>query len=373
MTCVSGNIILMITVQIPSPAPGEESLTARMKAYLRNMEECFHGVTDIEIRLLPVSGSSRRYARVSSPEAGRSYIACLSDDVTENHVFISLTRVLGEAGVAVPSISGVSSDGRFYIQSDLGSDSLFDHIEREAPGPDGVRHPGESVEARVAEAMRDLAFIHTLPATVWEESVGFAPFGPELTEGDFRYFLERFLQPSGVGYDAAALRKDFDRLGQRLCGIGSGLSGFMYRDFQSRNVMVCNVAGSGDRNYYIDYQSGRRGPGLYDVASFLWQAKARFAPEFRIRMAQEYAGVFSALRGCDRDAVLEPLGDFVLFRTLQVLGAYGFRGLIEGKRHFIESIPPAVGNLRQLDADGVCSRYPELRSLSERLSLIYKE
>ena len=353
--------------------PGGEDIEARMRAYLRNLEGSLRGAADLEVRLLPVSGSSRRYARVVFPDREQSRIACLSDDVSENRVFISLTRALGDAGVAVPSIVAVSSDGRFYIQSDLGSDSLFDRISRDEVGADGNRHPAARVEARVAEAMRDLAFIHTLPSGIWERHVGFSPFGPELAEGDCRYFLERFLIPSGVEFDPGALRRDFDRLGCKLCDGQPGFTGFMYRDFQSRNVMVCGN-GVADRNYYIDYQSGRRGPGLYDVASFLWQAKARFAPDFRRRMAGEYAAALSShRRDCDAERVLEPLGDFVLFRTLQVLGAYGFRGLVEGKRHFIESIPPAVGNLRQLVADGVCDTYPELARLSERLSERYKD
>ena len=94
---------------------------------------------------------------------------------------------------------------------------------------------------------------------------------------------------------------------------------------------------------------------FYDVASFLWQAKAKFPETLRNELLEEYIDALSKYKPVDRDYFFSQLRHFVLFRTLQVLGAYGFRGYFEKKPHFIQSVPYAIENLRQL----LHNEYPE--------------
>jgi hypothetical protein len=129
------------------------------------------------------------------------------------------------------------------------------------------------------------------------------------------------------------------------------MTAFMYRDFQSRNVMVVERETEGEKElvpYFIDFQGGRKGPVYYDVASFLWQAKANFHPDLREELLEEYLNELQQYMPIDRDEFYDTLKHFVLFRTMQVLGAYGFRGYFEKKPHFLQSIPFAIDNLRHL-------------------------
>ena len=146
------------------------------------------------------------------------------------------------------------------------------------------------------------------------------------------------------------LEDDFDRFTDTLLDDKSDT--FMYRDFQSRNVMLVN-----GNPYFIDFQGGRKGPVHYDVASFLWQAKANFPPDLRDELILTYLNSLKKYMDVDVSDFLERLRQFVLFRILQVLGAYGFRGYFEKKPHFIQSIPFALNNLRELLKDGF-DEYP---------------
>jgi aminoglycoside/choline kinase family phosphotransferase len=168
---------------------------------------------------------------------------------------------------------------------------------------------------------------------------------------------------TGVEIDEPRLGDDFETMADRLLN-GDGLQvtgdewGFMYRDFQARNVMIKN-----GEPYYIDFQGGRRGPVYYDLASFLWQAKAHYSKELRHRLLEAY--IDESGMCFDRERLMH----FVLFRTLQVLGAYGYRGLIERKEHFIESIPFAKENLRELFRENEYLRrdYPYLYAISDNI------
>lgn len=177
---------------------------------------------------------------------------------------------------------------------------------------------------------------------------------------DLNYFKYCFLKPSGITFDESALEDDFRRLSADLTD-GDAVA-FMYRDFQSRNVMVHD-----GQPWFIDFQGGRRGPYLYDVASFLWQARAGFSDELRSELVGEYVDSLSRYITVDETQLRQRLELFVLFRTLQVLGAYGFRGYFERKRHFIDSIPPAIANLRPLIAK-FGDRYDSLCDALRRLT-----
>lgn len=136
----------------------------------------------------------------------------------------------------------------------------------------------------------------------------------------------------------------------------------MYRDFQSRNIMI-----HGGKPWLIDFQGGRRGPVEYDLVSFLWQARARFTPEMRRQLVEEYLRSARRYRSFDEKAFDRRLQYFVLFRTLQVLGAYGYRGYFEHKAHFVQSIPMAIDNLRALLAENDFADMPYLVDLLRRM------
>lgn len=179
---------------------------------------------------------------------------------------------------------------------------------------------------------------------------------------DLNYFKYEFLKPKNVMFDEDCLEDDFETLSSRLTSVRWDFWGFMMRDCQSRNVMLTSHG-----PVFIDFQGGRFGPSLYDAVSLLWQARAQFSHEFRMSMLDSYADYY-----CDGDAgrkkeMLSVLDDMVLFRTLQVLGAYGFRGLVQHKSHFLLSIPAAIGNLEQLLNKGAIDLYPELKKAAYSL------
>jgi len=177
---------------------------------------------------------------------------------------------------------------------------------------------------------------------------------------DLNYFKYCFLKSTGLDFQENLLEDDFSRLSEIL--LRSQTNTFMYRDFQSRNVMVVE-----DEPYFIDFQGGKKGPLYYDVASFLWQAKAQYKTELREELLQTYLTALQEYMPVDEVNFREQLKHFVLFRTLQVLGAYGFRGYFEKKPHFLQSIPFALENLRTL-LQNEFSEYPYLLQILKQMT-----
>ena len=177
---------------------------------------------------------------------------------------------------------------------------------------------------------------------------------------DLNYFKYCFLKATGLEFSEDRLEDDFQRLTKVLMESMTGNT-FMYRDFQSRNVMIRD-----NTPWFIDFQGGRRGPFYYDVASFLWQAKANLPDKLRQELLDVYLESLNKYLPIGREEFLEHLRHFVLFRTMQVLGAYGFRGYFEKKPHFMQSVPFAIANLRSL-LQTPYTEYPYLNELLTRL------
>ena len=177
---------------------------------------------------------------------------------------------------------------------------------------------------------------------------------------DLNYFKYCFLKATGINFNESDLEDDFEEMTDILLSASSDT--FMYRDFQSRNVIIKD-----EKPYFIDFQGGRKGPIYYDVASFLWQAKANFNSEIREEMIKTYISEANKFIEINSDEFKKTLHHFVVFRTMQVLGAYGFRGLFERKTHFIESIPYALNNLQTLFKNH-SNEYPYLSKLLMQLS-----
>lgn len=298
---------------------------------------------------LPSAGSDRRYFRLGG-QGLPVVVGTWSENVVENRAFIGLAKAFSREGLPVPAIYVESESLKAYLQEDFGDVALLSLLQ------------GEDKMRLAEESLCQLVKMQTVDEGLWKPLVMNGGFSARQVMWDLNYFKYDFVKPCGIVYDEDGLEDDFERLSHRLCSISPDLMGFMYRDFQSRNVMVRN----GDV-HFIDFQGGRKGPLLYDAVSFLWQAKAGFTEEERHVLLGKYAEALSKARGVDADKILEDCGALALFRTLQVLGAYGFRGLIEKRAHFIESIPFALENLGQLVMDGEVGPYPELKKIVESL------
>ncbi len=298
---------------------------------------------------LPGAGSDRVYVRLSAPGL-TPVIGATGPDRKENTTFISLARAFRACGHNMPEIYDVSADAHSYLLEDLGDVSLLSLLD----GPDRIPLAEKALEA--------LASLQTEPEEIWAPLVSSRPFSRRQIMWDLNYFKYEMLKPCGILFDEDALEDDFQDLAVSLSEVPEKLQGFMYRDFQSRNIMV-----SDGKLWLIDFQGGRKGPMIYDAVSFLWQAKAGFTSDERRRLFAHYAETLSSIRGLDVETIMRELPRFSLFRTLQVLGAYGFRGLVERKAHFIESIPAALGNLSALLEEGAIDRWPELRRVCQSL------
>lgn len=301
-----------------------------------------------QVKLLTPAGSSRKYYRLSGGDGEVSLIGVAGTDSKENEAFIYLSRHFYEKGLPVPRVLAVSDDGMCYLESDLGDVSLF-----ALKGDEGL----------LEKAVRTLARFHYEGSDGMDYTKCFPvdAFDRQSVMWDLNYFKYSYLNLTGLSYSEPHLEEAMRHLAERTEALLTPRdSGLMLRDFQSRNVMIKE----GDP-YVIDFQGARRGPLAYDVASFAWQAKAGFSPETRRRLVAQYVDSLSGLRETAPDFDRQ-VAEMALLRTLQVLGAYGFRGLVEKKGHFIQSIPFALANLRELlQADLLDS--PKLRYLGSLL------
>ena len=305
---------------------------------------------------LPGSGSNRQYYRLSG--GGKTVIGAAGTNPAENAAFFAIARSLREAGANVPEV--YAGDGLCYIQEDLGDTVLFDAACRD--------HKYTPEQRRLLEkAVRALPLIQFGGGRRLDWSVCYPQpsFDADNIRFDLNYFKFCFLKLSGVEFDEIALQRDFDALEADLLAADQGLDTFMYRDFQARNVMLRD-----GEPWFIDFQGGRRGPVHYDLASFVFQARAAYPEDLREALIDAYLEALEPYRRVDHAAFRRTLRLFVLFRNLQTLGAYGLRGLHERKPHFLESIPHAVANLGTALPRG---RYPALEAVARSLKDIFED
>ncbi len=305
------------------------------------------------------AGSNRAYYRMTDDE-GRSVIGCIGTSRDENHAFVYLARHFEKRQLPVPRVLAVSDDELRYLQQDLGATSLFDAIRggREAGGrytlaeQQLLRQTIRELPNVQFRGARGLDFSHCYPQPEFDvEGVLF----------DLNYFKYCFLKATELDFHELKLEADFRLLAKDLTAERS--DSFLYRDFQARNVMLVD-----GQPFFIDFQGGRRGPFYYDLASFLWQASAKYPDRLRRELIDEYYNAAQQfIEMPKREHFDRRLQLFVLFRTLQVLGAYGFRGYFEQKKHFIDSIPPAIQNLREL-LSAQTLPYPYLAGILQRLT-----
>ena len=325
------------------------------------------------VQQLTAGGSNREYYRMTSAE-GKSVVGCVGTSRDENHAFIYLAKHFTDCKLPVPTILAVSDDELRYLQTDLGSVSLFDAIRggREAGGRYTLKE-----QELLRRTIRELPKIQMIGA----DGLDFAncypqpAFNSDSVRFDLNYFKYCFLKATEVDFHELKLEADFRLLAKDLTNADDP-QGFLYRDFQARNIMLVaepsslhpspstlnlppstlhqspstlHQSPSTLHPYFIDFQGGRKGPFYYDLASFLWQASAKYPYKVRRELVYEYYNAMKQLTEMPSPHhFVDRLSLFVLFRQLQVLGAYGFRGYFERKLHFIESIPPAMQNIKEL-------------------------
>jgi aminoglycoside/choline kinase family phosphotransferase len=304
---------------------------------------------------LPSSGSNRRYFRL---KGSKSLIGVSGASPEENAAFIYMSNHFREKKLPVPEVYCHTGDKRFYLQEDLGDVLLFDAISK-------GRESRVFDETERCLLRKTIALLPSFQIT-GAEGLDFTRCYPQPEFNrrsilwDLNYFKYCFLKATGMDYQEDRLEDDFQQMSEVL--LHDSPDTFLYRDFQSRNIMIKD-----NEPWFIDFQGGRRGPVYYDIASFLWQAKANFTEELRNELLSEYMQALSHYQPVEKDYFLNRLRHFVLFRTLQVLGAYGFRGYFEKKPHFIQSVPLAIENLRQLLREDY-SAYPYLCAVLHKLT-----
>lgn len=315
---------------------------------MEQLYKTYYGVAPESITPLTGSASNRRYFRISS--ASGTCIGAVGTDRLENEAFIALSRHFRSKGISVPEVFAVSEDGMSYIQEDLGAEVLFDRLQKARKSGEGL----DEVEDLLCRTMAELPKIQFEGGHGLDFSICYPQpsFDRRMVMFDLNYFKYCFLKATGLEFNEVKLQDDFERFADDL--LEDDMDTFMYRDFNARNVMICD-----GRPCFIDFQGGRRGPIYYDVASFVWQARAAYPDCLKERMVKSYLEGLSEYMTISRELFDRRLRLFILFRLLQVLGAYGFRGWTEHKANFVTSIPAAIDSLKVLVSNGFES-YPYL-------------
>lgn len=303
---------------------------------------------------LPQAGSERHYFRIHT--ADKNYIATYGANIKENESFIYFTEQFGNKKLATPVIYAINTEKDIYIQQDFGDVSLLHTLEEQ-----GFVHP---VYELYKESLHQLALLQVKghEGLNYTKCLTNSSFGKQAIMADLLYFKYYFLDALRRPYDKQKLIDDFEALSNYLSH--TEYKFFMFRDFQSRNIMIKEDKTVG----FIDYQGGMKGAPQYDVASLLWQAKANLPDDWKHHLLEDYINSFEKVVGetVDRDVFRSQYNGYVLIRLLQVLGAYGFRGLFERKAHFLTSIPLALQNLKWfINNQSVGIAVPEFKKVLE--------
>lgn len=284
-----------------------------------------------------LGGSGRRIIRLTGQPG--TAIGILYDVREENVAFLDFSRHFHNQGLPVPAIYGQALEQGAYLEQDLGDVTLFDFLAK--------HRTGEEIAPAVVEAYRKVVAILPRFQIDGGRNLNYkvcyprASFDRQSINWDLNYFKYYFLRLAGIPFNEQGLEDDFARLTRFL--LSADREYFLYRDFQSRNIMLLN-----GEPHFVDYQGGRRGALQYDIASLLYDAKADLPPALRQQLLDEYLDALATRMPLDRKVFLHHYYAYVYIRILQALGAYGFRGFYERKTHFLQSVPYALKNLRWL-------------------------
>jgi len=284
-----------------------------------------------------LGGSGRKIVRLSDEH--QNAIGILYNVREENIAFLEFSRHFRRHGLPVPEIYGEDLSEGAYLEEDFGDTTLFEFLSK--------NRVGENIAPQAVEAYRKVVGVlprfqieagHDLN---YEVCYPRSSFDRQSISWDLNYFKYYFLRLAGIPFNEQALEDEFECLTNFL--LSANCDYFLYRDFQSRNIMLVN-----GEPFFLDYQGGRKGALQYDIASLLYDAKADLPPQLRQELLDLYIEKLSDFTGVERETFLEFYYAYVYVRILQALGAYGFRGFYERKAHFLQSVPYALKNLRWL-------------------------
>jgi aminoglycoside/choline kinase family phosphotransferase len=304
----------------------------------RLFEQHFHIAADkVEPLQGQLGGSGRGIVRLTG--GGQTAIGILYPVREENVAFVEFSKHFRRHGLPVPEIYAEALNEGAYLEEDLGDTTLYEFL--------GAHRNGEAIEPAALSAYRKV--VAALPRFQVEAGRDLnykvcyprASFDRQSIAWDLNYFKYYFLRLAGIPFNEQALENDFARLTRFL--LAAPHDYFLYRDFQSRNVMLRD-----GEPHFLDYQGGRRGALQYDIASLLYDAKADLPPAVRLELLEHYLDCLAQHLPLDRAAFMEHYYAYVYVRIMQALGAYGFRGFYERKAHFLQSVPYALKNLRWL-------------------------
>lgn len=304
-------------------------------------ERHFHAPAErIEPLQGQLGGSGRKIFRLAGKKG--SAIGVLYEVREENIAFLEFSRHFRRHGLPVPEIYAEDLNQGAYLEEDLGDTTLFEflsgHRRSEAVAPEAVDAYQQVVETLPrfqVEAGGDLNYKVCYPR---------GSFDRQSIAWDLNYFKYYFLRLAGIPFSEQALEQDFSRLTKFL--LSADREYFLYRDFQSRNVMLRD-----GRPFFVDYQGGRKGALQYDIASLLYDAKADLPPTLRQQLLDHYLDKLANFVELRREGFMQHYYAYVYVRIMQAMGAYGFRGFYERKPHFLQSVPYALNNLRWLLAN----------------------
>jgi len=312
-------------------------MKSELKKDLSQLYTSWSGVQPDDIEPLPAHGSVREYYRII--DGSRTAIGTFNEDRAENIAFLEFSKHFYKKGLAVPEIYLDDLDNNIYLEQDLGDVTLFSFLseEREKNGfSDKIVATYEDVVKLLPQfqikAGKDLNYSVCYPRH---------SFDKQSMLWDLNYFKYYFLKLSKIPFDEQKLEDDFEKFTNFL--LSTERDFFLYRDFQSRNVMLVD-----GKPYFIDYQGGRKGALQYDIASLLYDAKADIPQDVRQHLLETYITALSSIIKLDRQSFLDYYYGYVFIRIMQALGAYGFRGFYERKSHFLKSVPYAIRNLEIL-------------------------
>jgi aminoglycoside/choline kinase family phosphotransferase len=301
-------------------------------------EQHFHSpVARVQPLQGPLGGSGRKIIRLANEEL--SAIGVLYDVREENVAFLEFSKHFRGHGLPVPEIYAEDLSQGAYLEEDLGDTTLFEFLAKNRVGENLAPQAVETYRKVVAmlprfqiEAGRDLNYKVCYPRAVFDgQSIAW----------DLNYFKYYFLRLAGIPFNEQSLEDDFSRLTKFL--LSADHDYFLYRDFQSRNIMLRD-----GHPFFLDYQGGRKGALQYDIASLLYDAKADLPPELRQQLLDRYIDRLADFIELEREVFMHHYYAYVYVRIMQALGAYGFRGFYERKAHFLQSVPYALKNLRWL-------------------------
>ncbi len=324
---------------------GVNSLTLRLSmsktitTTIQNLFQKTFGIAPVEILPLKRTASGRQYFRIR--ENDNSYIATHGADAKENEAFISFSKHFKEKGLSVPEIFAEDLEQNIYIQEDLGNQTLYDLLPKNGEDID------DSLKSLYRKTLSQLAQLQIEGGRGldYTKCTPHSDFDQQSMQWDLNYFKYFFLKLTGFTFDEAALEKDFQNLIHYL--LKADCQHFMFRDFQSRNIMVQE-----GEPWFIDYQGGRRGAMQYDVASLLYQPAANLSEATIADLLEHYLTEVEKLKSIDRNAFLDLFYGYVLIRRIQALGTYGLRGIHERYTHFLKSIPIALKQITNLFETG---------------------